>query len=232
MEKVERVRVRGGDLWLRLWGGPIPWGNVPRSCLWRQLGGRSVKAIQSVLLAELNRSWRLKCISEISSLPSWIQAWLASCGMGDLCKCDSWIPTSLLGLKLLKDRTVSRSWLTTMSVNCVHGFLRTVKWERRICSLIIQLTNVIADKRRKGLRFCNTAWLFLPYQGPWVWLRQQRVETVPAFVCHLFFLLSHIDSKLNVMQKESFLGSRNNRNLSAKRWWAGWESISPFKLLN
>lgn len=166
MEKVERVRVRGVDLWLRQWGGPIRWGNVPRSCLWRQLGGRSVKAIQSVLLTEFNRSWRLKRISKILSWPREFKLGWPPVGW-EICvtEWDSWVPTSLLGLKLLKDRTVSCFWLTTVSVNCVHRFLRTVKWERRICSLIIQLTNVIADKRRKGLRFCDTAWLFLPSQG-------------------------------------------------------------------
>lgn len=167
---------------------------------------QTCKAIQSLILTELKGNWGFKCILTIWS-STCIQAWLVSHRKEDpYNKAQFPFPHSILSC--WRRGQDCQSLTSIVSANSVCGFPRTVKRQRCIWSLIPQLTNVTADKYRKELRFCNTAWLFLPSQVQQVWDsrgNQQIVETVSAaagfFVVVLLFGFFLIDSNLNVMHK-------------------------------
>lgn len=201
MEKVERVRVRGGDPWVRLRGGPLTWGECAKvqvvKATWWQICESN-----SELVTEL----RFKCILTIWSSTSWIQAWLVSRRKEDpYNKVQFPFPHSILSC--WRRGQNCQSFLTsTVSANSMCGFPRTVKWEPCICILITQLTNFTADTYRKALRFCNTAWVFLPSQGQWVWDsrgNQQRLETVSASLSCPFYWFK---AKRNAQKKKTSLG--------------------------
>lgn len=179
-------------------------GNAPRSWLWRQIGVKLVKAAQSLILTELNGSWGFKCTLTICSSTPWIQAWPLSRWKEDACRKARFpFPRSILSC--WRRGQNCQSWSTLRVPTVCVDFWRLWNGNDAFCSLITQLTNFTADKYRKRLRFCNTAGLFLPFQGQQVWdsrRNQQRVETVSVCIsrCLLSFffvfpLLSHINSK-------------------------------------